>query len=384
VLQHEKVSVYVNDGRQHLQMAGANAYDLITLEPPPISHAGVAALYSREFYELARSRLTPGGYVSQWLPAYQVPSESSLAMVRAFVDVFPQSVLLSGAQADLLLLGTTAPRIEIDPAAVQAALARAPAVRADLARLDLGTPREIVGMFVGSAATLTSATRGSPAVTDDNPLQEYGVRSTLTTGLLGVPAALFDLDDVAAWCPRCFQAGTIASSVAGLDLYLGLLEQAYAAPVTDVLAAVAAANGRRIVDGSAYLGAVVPDSADVHTILGVSHLRAGRLAEARRELDVALTRNPDLATAKRSLGEVHDEQAARLLEAHRYADAAAEFREALALLPDSAGVHNNLGVALASMGRVADAREHFSRALELQPDFAEARRNLAAATAARR
>jgi Flp pilus assembly protein TadD len=72
-----------------------------------------------------------------------------------------------------------------------------------------------------------------------------------------------------------------------------------------------------------------------------------------------------------------------LLEAHRYADAAVEFREALALLPDSAGVHNNLGVALASMGRVADAREHFSRALELQPDFAEARRNLAAATAAR-
>ena len=90
VLNDPRVRVYVNDGRQHLAMQAAAAYDLITLEPPPIAHAGVGALYSREFYELARSRLKPGGYLSQWLPAYQVPPETSLAMVRAFIDVFPQ------------------------------------------------------------------------------------------------------------------------------------------------------------------------------------------------------------------------------------------------------------------------------------------------------
>jgi hypothetical protein len=43
-------------------------------------------------------------------------------MIRAFIDVFPNSVLLSGAQADLLLIGTTDSRIEIDPARVVAAL----------------------------------------------------------------------------------------------------------------------------------------------------------------------------------------------------------------------------------------------------------------------
>ena len=51
VLGDSRVSVYVNDGRQHLQMQPNAVYDLITLEPPPITHAGVAALYSREFYE---------------------------------------------------------------------------------------------------------------------------------------------------------------------------------------------------------------------------------------------------------------------------------------------------------------------------------------------
>src|SRR5919201_5006851 len=114
------------------------AYDLITLEPPPIGYAGVGALYSREFYALARSRLRPRGYVSQWIPAYQVTPETTLAMVRAFVDVFPQAVLLSGAESDLILLGANDSRIEVDPDRLSAALGGASAVKADLERLDLG------------------------------------------------------------------------------------------------------------------------------------------------------------------------------------------------------------------------------------------------------
>ena len=123
VLGDARVHVYVNDGRHHLQMQPAASYDLITLEPPPIGYAGVAALYSKEFYALARTRLKPKGYVSQWLPAYQVPGATTLAMIRAFVDVFPHAVLISGAEADLLLLGTNDSRIEIDPGKLAAALA---------------------------------------------------------------------------------------------------------------------------------------------------------------------------------------------------------------------------------------------------------------------
>ena len=123
---------YVNDGRQHLQMQRPASYDLITLEPPPIAYAGVAALYSAEFYALARTRLKPKGFISQWLPVYQVPAATTLAMIRAFLDVFPQSVLVSGAEADLLLLGANDSRIEIDPARVAAAISSAPALEADL------------------------------------------------------------------------------------------------------------------------------------------------------------------------------------------------------------------------------------------------------------
>jgi spermidine synthase len=227
VLNDRRVVVYVNDGRQHLRMQGKAAYDLIALEPPPIALAGVGALYSREFYALARTRLKTKGYISQWLPAYQVPAETALAMIRAFVEVFPQAVLLNGSNQELLLVGTSDSRIEIDPNHLASALAEAPAVRADLQRLGLGTVTEIVGTFVGSSQTLQDASRGHAPVTDDRPIQEYGARSRLSSGYQRLPASIFDLSQVAVWCPRCFAGGKPVPLADGLDVYLAGLALVY-------------------------------------------------------------------------------------------------------------------------------------------------------------
>jgi tetratricopeptide (TPR) repeat protein len=340
VLHEARVAVYVNDGRQHLQMQPPASYDLITLEPPPIGYAGVAALYSTEFYGLARTRLKPGGYLSQWLPAYQVPNETTLAMIRAFIDVFPQAVLLSGAEAELLLVGINGSQIAVDPAQLAGTLANAPAVARDLQRFDLGSPLEIVGAFVGSAQRLAEATRDSPPVTDDRPIQEYGTRSLLNFGE-SVPASVVDLSGVAAWCPACFADGRPVKMVDGLDIYLALLGRAYAAEPADIARtrALAERQGRRIA-GSAYLGAIVPESAEVHNILGLALAEKGQIDEA-----------------------------------------IPEFGEALRLEPDSAAAHWHLGAALASRGVFDQAAEHLQRAVQLDPNNAEARQDLDAVLA---
>ena len=374
ILGDPHVSVYVNDGRQHLRIQPPGTYDLITLEPPPIAHAGVAALYSRDFYQLARSRLKPGGYLSQWLPAYQVPAETSLAMVRAFLDAFPQSVLLSGMQAELLLLGTTAPRIEIDPDRIARALERPSAVREDLRRVDLDTVTRIVGTFVGSAETLARATATSSGVTDDRPLQEYGVRSALSTAVQGVPASLFDVRAVATWCPRCFSGDSPVPAAAGLDVYLTLLDEAYRSPATP---GATRAFGQRRILGSAYLGAVLPDSAEIDRNIGLALADNGQRAEAVDYLRRAIGIDPDDAAAQHALGSL-------LLEYGNASEAADHFRAALRARPDSAAAHNDLGVALGSIGQTREAIEHFRAAVDLEPDFAEARRNLESALRATR
>ncbi|HEY3161179.1 MAG TPA: tetratricopeptide repeat protein [Vicinamibacterales bacterium] len=359
VLHDPHVSVYINDGRHHLQMGaiagveaglqtGPGPYDLITLEPPPIVHAGVAALYTTEFYERARARLTPKGYISQWLPAFGVPQSMILSMVRSFVDVFPNAVLLSGASSNLLLVGANDARNEIDPDRLVAALRNAPAAQMDLQRLDLGTPREIIGMFVGSSRTLVNATRDVAPVTDDRPIQEYGRRSLLEYDE-PIPASIVDVGAVGDWCPRCLDAGNPAPAVEGLDTYLALLNLAYTAPPRGPARAAATGAGTRPIAGSGYLRAVIPESSQLDSIL-----------------EAAFVQNYQRGTD--------------LLVGRHYPGAIDSFRAALTWNPESVQAHNNLGIALASLGRMDEAVAQFRQALAIEPAFEDAKRNLALAT----
>jgi Flp pilus assembly protein TadD len=169
--------------------------------------------------------------------------------------------------------------------------------------------------------------------------------------------------------------------VADLDAYLGLLREAYEAPVAAVAAAVNAGWGQRRFLGSADLGSVLPDTAEVYNIVGTAEREAGRVHEAARAFEQALRLEPDSPAARQNLGQMRHEQGRALLEARRFGDAAAELWQAIALLPSSAAAHNDLGVALASVNDVVAAAAQFRQAVGLNPDFVEARRNLDAAEA---
>jgi spermidine synthase len=225
VMTSPRVAVYVNDGRHHLKLQPPGTYDLVTLEPPPIATAGVASLYSKEFYQLVRGRLKPGGYLTQWLPAYQVPAETTLAMVRAFIDVFPASVLLSGYRSELILMGTTRATIEVDPMAVLARMHATPELQADLEHNFLGTLTQVIGTFAASASTLARATTSTAPETDDRPIQEYALHARLRAAR--IPGSLFDVDSLAAWCPKCFHGDQVIPDLRDLPGYLTILDRVY-------------------------------------------------------------------------------------------------------------------------------------------------------------
>ena len=227
VLSKPRTKVFVNDGRQHLWMQPSGKYDLITLEPPPISFAGVANLYSSEFYRLARDRLRANGYISQWLPAYQVHEASVRSIVRSFVDIFPQAVLLAAADRQLILLGKKSEEIYIVPEHLQAALAKNPAVARDLARVHLATPTEIIGTFLASAETLARAVKDASPVTDDNPIMEYSIGSINACSTTYFPKDLIGTRAVASWCPACFSQGEARPEVRLLPKYLTVMDFLY-------------------------------------------------------------------------------------------------------------------------------------------------------------
>ena len=119
-------------------------------------------------------------------------------------------------------------------------------------------------------------------------------------------------------------------------MYLALVGRAYTAPPLDVARARHQAERLgRVVAGSAYLGAIVPESADMHNILGIALADKGRID-----------------------------------------DAIAEFREALRLDPDSAQTHWHLGAALAYQGAREQAVDHLRRSVQLDPNNPQARHDL--------
>jgi tetratricopeptide (TPR) repeat protein len=247
-------------------------------------------------------------------------------------------------------------------------------------------------------------------VSDDRPLQEYVVRSALDSGMRGVPAALVDLSAASAWCPRCFEGDRPAPAAAGLDTYLALLDEAYHAPTGEPRAAAGRTRPRQIL-GSAYLGAVLPDTDAVYNLIGVTRLREDRYDEAADAFRDALKRRPDSADANRNLGTAlaatgHAPEAITylrravqlapnnggaqyelgnlLLGRREFRQAADCFQVAVHTLPDFAPAHNSLGLALASLGDLNQAIEQFRQAVPLDAAFEEGRRNLASALRRRR
>lgn len=106
VLRDPRIRKVLMDGRAFLRRTDQQ-FDIITLEPMPPNHAGVNALYSKEFYQLARARLRPGGMVAQWLPAHLVSEQHARSIAKTFQEVFPNAALWADPE-DLngILLGT--------------------------------------------------------------------------------------------------------------------------------------------------------------------------------------------------------------------------------------------------------------------------------------
>jgi spermidine synthase len=88
------VHLHAEDGRNYL-LVRTNLYDVITIDPaPPIYSAGTVNLYTREFLELCKSRLTAQGVTCLWIPPG--PASEICMIMRTFADVFPGATLWGG------------------------------------------------------------------------------------------------------------------------------------------------------------------------------------------------------------------------------------------------------------------------------------------------
>ncbi len=239
VLGDPRVRLIENDAREALQVA-REAYDVIVSEPSNPWIAGIASLYTPEFFQVARSRLAPGGVFGQWVQTYRVPVGVVAVVVANMRQVFPHVEMWYANAADLVLLASDRP-IAWDRARIAGHLDTATAAgRAFRDWLEVSRPSDFLGRFLlGEAGTARLAAAASFTHDDDRPKLEFVAargllalegRAVFDT-LVGIRLASGDtLPALAGWdlVPGEWQAALAAALPADNGLALSMAERAQA------------------------------------------------------------------------------------------------------------------------------------------------------------
>ncbi|HYT04608.1 MAG TPA: fused MFS/spermidine synthase [Gemmatimonadales bacterium] len=108
VLRRPTVSVVVDDARSALQLE-RDRFDVIVSEPSNPWVAGVATLYTPEFFHIVRARLADDGVFGQWIQLYQLPLSVVAGIVRNLREVFPHVEVWFSTNVDLIVLASDRP-----------------------------------------------------------------------------------------------------------------------------------------------------------------------------------------------------------------------------------------------------------------------------------
>ena len=174
VLAHPAVRLIVGDGRSHLLLT-PRKYDVIISEPSNPWMAGVATLFTREFFEAARARLAPDGLLCQWAHTYDISQEDLQSIVRTFASVFPQGTMWLVGEADLLLIGGPGDDVRSRLADLPSRL-RNPSTADLLATVNVraaDAPFDLLSLYKGGPDELNRYGGSAVIQTDDRTRLEY-------------------------------------------------------------------------------------------------------------------------------------------------------------------------------------------------------------------
>lgn len=115
-LMNLRARLVLGDAGAFLRAAGPS-YDLVISEPSNPWMAGVASLFTSDFYAAVRKRLRPGGSMAQWFHLYEMSDEAFRLVLRTFASAFPVVEAWDLGRGDVLILGSDAP-LPVEPAAL--------------------------------------------------------------------------------------------------------------------------------------------------------------------------------------------------------------------------------------------------------------------------
>jgi spermidine synthase len=174
VIRDPRIKLINSDGRNYLLLS-PRTFDVITVDPaPPIWSAGTVNLYSKEFFELCRQHLNPGGVMCLWFPGGT--EEEDRSIITTFAEVFPESSFWNGPHKwGFYCIGTLreVPWSEVRTNAEKAFAD--PAIVRDLVEYDqsVARPKQLYDLFTIDKHRAAEIGKSGIAITDDYPYTEF-------------------------------------------------------------------------------------------------------------------------------------------------------------------------------------------------------------------
>ncbi len=409
VLLDPRVHVTFDDARNFL-FTTREKYDLIISEPSNPWIAGVATLFTREFYAAVRARLAPDGVFVQWMQAYSLYPDDLRMLLATFLSEFHGATLWHGDAPDLMLMAPSPPSAEI--------LRRAqahytlPRLREDYAQLGMETADGLFGFYLLDDAGLRNFSLGAQINTDDRTLLEYHApRSLLVHGLedknrdaivLQQKNPLpddFPPDDRDAALAAAAATSVNQEDADGAERFLRALDNRPATSAIHTIrgrAALAQSNFQSAFRAFDAALAMQPDSLQAAWGLAETNRRFGNNEKARQALQQILLRDPGNLRALASLvkldvdfsrwPEAEDLQR-RIIAADSQSGAAGRAQladilmredkqdeayramlDSLAEDPYNFQAHLDLGKLLAKQAKWTEARKHLEFVMRYFPD----------------
>jgi spermidine synthase len=177
VVNNPKVRMHMDDAR-HFLLTTNETYDAITSDPLDQWVKGSATLYTREFLQVIKRRLNPGGSLTLWVHLYETDAITVKSEIATFLEAFPNGAVFAnlnqGQGYDLVLWGARDGE-PIDVDAVQARLndpANEPLARS-LRDVGFPTAIELFSTYSGSARDLQNWMADGIINTDRNLKVQY-------------------------------------------------------------------------------------------------------------------------------------------------------------------------------------------------------------------
>ena len=375
ILNDPRVRVLVTDGMHYLATTTAR-YDIIASDAKsrPKSR-GNGLFYSREYYLLARDRLTPEGLFIQWVPLH-LPRRVYESVLHTFAASFPYASLWVLPDRDTFLVGSRQP-LAPDWSLVGARLGPESAAGADnpfagLRKHGVTTAATLAAMYVAGREALLDATAHAPLNSLNRPHVEFYAFADYARPANDMIADNYEL--LLALRDTAEVPAPAAATHRALSLYLQALGRAYALERDYAAIEESLAAALRLAPEDELLRTLV---LSYYATRITGRVRAGDPAAARRYLAAARRVDGDGAEVRRLAALLH-------LHGGDPASAVRELQEAVRVAPDDVALRTALFRLLWQQGAVDEAATHLEAVLAVASDSVFAHRNLGLYLARRR